>query len=63
MEAPERRRPRRQVLQYPSVAGRPFGKIGRRRRANPTLRNERVAFCEAGSGIYRRLGAVLNLPA
>jgi hypothetical protein len=30
-------------------------------RINPTLRNERSASCEAGSGIYRRLGGVLIL--
>jgi hypothetical protein len=33
------------------------------RAANPTLRNQRMALCEVGSGIYRRLGPVLNLRA
>jgi hypothetical protein len=65
--APERRCPRRHGRKYPPAAGRPSAKIGRRRpparglrlgeRANSTLRDE------SGSGIYRRLGPVLNLRA
>ena len=71
--ASERRRPRRQVWRNPVAAGRPCAKIGRRRpparslrlgeRGNPALRKQRMALCEAGSGIYRRLGPVLNLRA
>ena len=62
----ERRRPRRQVSKYPGrLAGPPQKSVGDGlllgERTNPTLRNERSASCEAGSGIYRRLGAVLIL--
>jgi hypothetical protein len=51
----------------------PSAKIDRRRspvhslrlgeRTNPTVQNQRMASCEAGSGIYRRLGPVLILRA